>query len=209
MHPSLSENLPNQRLLLVEDHAIVRESLIGLIRQRTNYEVIFATGDGREAVNRAIALQPGVVLVDFHLEGGFDGLELVKTFRSACPRARIIVLTARSHGQREEEVLRSGADGLVGKSDPPERLFAALRGGEVRATERPVPTPLSVLSDRETSVLRLFAAGYTVREIAANLGISRKTIETHRCNIREKLDLATSDELRAYARRYFGSAEVA
>ncbi len=198
-----------KRLLLVEDHAIVRESLVGLIHQRTGYRVVAATGDGREALEHAMALQPDVMLVDFYLEGGFDGLELVKALRSACPKARLIVLTALSHGQRGEEVLRCGADGFIGKSDPPQHLFAVLSGEVPGGMERGPQTQLSVLSDRETSVLRLFAAGYTVREIAANLGISRKTIETHRCNIREKLNVGTSDELRTMARRYFGNAEVA
>lgn len=210
-------SMKKQTLLLVEDHSIVRESLIELLHRSTNCQVIDSTGDGRVAIDKALSLCPDIILVDFHLGGGVDGEELIKSLRAVSPKSCILVLSAFCHGKRQEEVLRWGADGLIGKSDPPEILFAAIDRVSQSISWPPPhdknepekdPGPLSSLSDRERVILRLFAQGFTVREIAADLGISRKTIEAHRCNIREKLNIDSSDELRAFARRYFGGVSL-
>jgi len=196
-------------ILLVEDHSLIRQSLIELIHRHTAHRVIGDTGCGREAVSLAAALSPALIVMDFHLGNGMEGLELIKSLGAACPESRILILSADSTGECMEGAARCGAHGLVSKSAPPQALFSAmeqvLQGKEPIERSQPNAGPISSLSDRERAVLRLVASGYAVREIAAHLGISRKTVEAHRNNIRTKLNVGTSDDLRRFAREYFGS----
>lgn len=209
--PSNAQDGPGRRgrLLLIEDHALIRVSLEELIHQNTPHQVVGSTGDGREAISLAMALQPDMALMDFHLGDGMEGVQLIQALRTATPRTRILVLSAQAHTERLEEVRRCGAVGLVGKNEPPEILFSAIvhaLAGDVPVHSRkPNPGALATLSDRERFILRLFATGYAVREIAVKLGISRKTVEAHRTNIRAKLAIESSDDLRRFARDHFGT----
>ena len=211
------ESSPNgKNILLVEDHDLIRQSLTELIQRHTVHQIVASTGIGREAVSLAVRLRPEMILMDYGLGRGIEGIELLKSLRSAAPASRIIVLSAHNHHQRREEVMKAGAVGLVSKSDPPEILFSALDcvaaglsvpGESVAKHNHNGTLPddrLRGLSDREREVLRLVARGLTVREMAEKLGISRKTVEAHRANARVKLALENCDGLRQFAREYFG-----
>lgn len=171
------------RLLLIEDHALIRQSLIELLHRHTPHQVVGDTSSGREAISLAVALQPDLIVMDFHLGDGVEGLDLIKALRAACPQGSILVLSADASGQRIEDIIRCGAQGFVSKSGPPEELFSAinqvLEGRSATLDPAPAITvdALSVLTDRERNILRLVASGYAIREIAVRLKISRKTVE--------------------------------
>ena len=200
------DNAPGKSILLVDDHPVVLEGLSSLILSRTSYCIAGMARSGREAVELAARLKPDIVLLDYFLGDGMEGTDLVRAVRPVVSSsARLIVLSGRAGGLLTREAIECGAYAVLPKNCQPETLVEALNGtdGTNGPTTESLLHPIETLSPRERSILRLLAAGMPVREIAQSLMISRKTVETHRSNIRVKLGIETCDALRRYARDFF------
>ena len=188
------------KVLLVDDHVVVRAGLRGLVEGEPGFEVVGETGDGEDAALLAAELRPDLVLMDLCLDQSgseVDGVEATRRIVATTPQAKVVVLT--SHGTRTDIALAlaAGARGYVLKAGPPEALFRAMRtaadGGTGIAQEAvgllvdEVIKPAAVLSDREIEVVRLLARGRSNRDIAADLFLSEATVKTHLVRIYRKL----------------------
>jgi len=201
---------PRARILLVDDHPVVREGLARLIGHHDDMEIVGEAASADEALAVYESLQPDLTIVDISL-GGRDGLSLIKDMLTRWPGARTLVLSM--HGERlyAERCLRAGARGYVMKQAPPEELLEALRdvlGGGVytssamksalveRLAQRGIETaPMDDLTDRELEIFRMIGQGVTNAEIATRLSLSPKTIDTYRDRLKKKLRLKTGAEL--------------
>ncbi len=222
MEPETSEEprheTAKRRAIIVEDHPIVREGITQLINRQHDLEVVGEAGDARTALKLVREKQPDVVIADLSL-GQDGGLELVRTVSSTFPSVAILVLSMHDETVYAERALRAGARGYVTKQEATDVLLAAVRkvlAGDVWVSARVGTTLLrsfvssgatkaskgSRLSDREIDVLRLLGAGVGTREIATRLGLSVKTVESHRAHLKEKLGLQSATELVAYAARW-------
>jgi two-component system, NarL family, response regulator LiaR len=197
------------RLLLADDHPIVRDGLAAILGTQSDFEVVGEAANGLEAVQRAVALNPDVILIDLEMPE-LDGVEALKQIRVACPKARAIVFTAFDTDERIVSAVQAGAQGYLLKGAPREELFKAIRvvseGGSllqpivasklmnhVRARNEDEPEP-EPLTDREMEVLRLLAQGRSNKEIAATLVISERTVKFHVSSIMGKLGAGNRTE---------------
>lgn len=197
------------KLLLCDDHPIVRDGLIAILGTQPDFEVIGEAATGTEAVQKAAALKPDVILLDLEMPE-LDGVEALKQIRSAQPQARAIVFTAFDTDERIVSAVQAGAQGYLLKGAPREELFKAIRvvsaGGSllqpvvasklmnhVRARNDADPEPES-LTEREMEVLRLLAQGKSNKEIAATLFISERTVKFHVSSIMGKLGAGNRTE---------------
>lgn len=200
------------RTLLVEDHIILRTALRDLLSAQPDFEVVGEAGDGAEAVRLAKRLQPRLVLTDISL-AKLDGLVATREIVKACPQARVMVFTAHESPVVLNQMRRAGAVGYVLKDVPPELFLAALRrvacGGvhfdpgllaQAGGKAIPGPGPVTDLSHREEQVLRLLAQGYLNKEVAAELNVSTKSVETYKARLMVKLGSNSRVELIRYAR---------
>jgi DNA-binding NarL/FixJ family response regulator len=208
------------RVLIVDDHDLVRAGVRAILEQDPLFQVVGETGDGQEAIRLATQLRPDVVLMDVHLPGGIGGLEATETIAKDCPEVRVIILTQYENREYIRRALRIGARGYLLKRSVASQLKDAIR--TVYAGQRYlhpsvadelvdlVTTGRSIdeaeddydrLTAREKQVFTLLAEGKTSREIAKYLTISLKTAMTHRTNIMEKLNMHTRAELVRYAVR--------
>ncbi|HEX2974220.1 MAG TPA: response regulator transcription factor [Tepidisphaeraceae bacterium] len=214
-------NVPDgkARVLLVDDHPIVRQGLAALINEQADLAVCGEAGDTQDAIAMAAAVKPHVALIDVSL-GSCDGIDLIKELRGQHPELVVLVLSMHDESVYAERALRAGALGYVMKNEPAEKLMAAIRrvlGGEIYVSERFASrllqrmagsravtevSPIERLSDRELQVFRCIGQGMGVREIAEKLYLSVKTIEAHREHIKQKLSLHSSNELLRYAVQY-------
>jgi DNA-binding NarL/FixJ family response regulator len=201
------------RILLADDHQIVRQGLKGLL-EREGYEVVGEAADGREAVRLAQDLSPDVAILDFtmpHLNGMDAAREILRT----SPRMGVILLTMHTEDHRVVGALRAGVRAYVLKTQAAEELAQAirevLRGGiflspgvsrvVVDAYLAKTDLPPDPLTPRERQVLQLVAEGKTTKEIAVELGLTTKTAESYRAKIMEKLDIHDTAGLVRYAIR--------
>lgn len=195
------------RLLLIDDHQIVRMGLKTVFSLEADLDVVGEAASAEEAVSVYLRVNPDVALLDLRMPGG--GLSALRQIRAACPEARVLVLTT---SEREEDIyvaLEEGAAGYVLKSIPPEELAQAIRA--VHAGKRWIPVELARkvadrqaspdLSPREMEVLHLLVKGFTNPEIGEALSISRSTIKVHVAHILEKLGVADRTEAAAEAFR--------
>ncbi|MFF9776421.1 response regulator [Streptomyces sp. NPDC013978] len=191
------------RVLIVDDHVVVRAGLRALLTGEPGFDVVGETGDGEEAVRLTARLRPDVVLMDLRLTDDTapgpraDGLAATRRIAAETPGSRVVVLT--SSGTRGDVVraMEAGARGYVLKAGPPEELFRAVRaaaaGGTGLAPEAAghlaghLADPGTVLSDREIEVVRLLALGHSNRSIAASLFLSEATVKTHLVRVYRKL----------------------
>jgi len=203
-------------ILLVDPHPIVREGLKMILGRHEDFRVIGETGDGLEAVTLAEHLYPDVLIVEVRIPG-LSGLEVTRQVRQRVPRTRVIVLSMYANETYVLEALRSGAAGYVLKEASINELVQAVRdvaAGQhylsaslaeripaIRAqrTQTGVLDPYETLTTREHEVLHLVARGRTNTEMAAALGISPRTVETHRAHLMQKLGLRTQADLIRYA----------
>jgi DNA-binding NarL/FixJ family response regulator len=204
--------MPPHTLLLVEDHAVVRQGLRALLAAQADFRIVGETGDGAEAILLAERLQPELLLLDLGLPGQ-TGLEVIRQLQRRVPRCRVVVLSVFSGSSYVLEALRQGAYGFISKEAPFEEVVQALREAIAgrrylspplteqeldlylqRAAETP-PEALDTLTRREREVLLMVAQGQTNAEIAARLVVSVRTVETHRANLMRKLDLHSPAEL--------------
>lgn len=205
----------NIRVLLVEDHRMVREALREVLSKERDLEVVGEAGDARDGLEQARSLSPDVIVLDIRLPD-LNGIEVAERLRDSGSTARIVALSAFSDKRFVTEMLRSGASGYVTKSAAGTELVSAIRavaGGhgyfspDIAATlvadvrERSTDSKEQPLARREREVLRLIAEGERSTEIATQLNIAVATVEVHRRNISRKLGLHTVAELTRYAIR--------
>ena len=206
------------RILIADDHALFRDGLKALVTAQTDMEVIGEADNGRAAWQKAKELIPNVVIMDVSMPE-MNGASATEMLRRDCPDVKILALTAYRDKSCLDQLLRSGASGYVLKLSAAEELIDAIRvvaGGEfyldremsesisssyVRKQCQKGSTELKELTIREEEVMRLIAQGYSNKEIASQLTISVKTVETHKANLMEKLDLNSRTEIVRYAVR--------
>jgi DNA-binding NarL/FixJ family response regulator len=190
------------RLLLVDDHAVVREGLRAFLRLVPGIEVVGEAADGVDAVRVAAEVRPDVVLLDLVMPGG-DGISALRALRDAVPEARVLVLTSFTDDAQIFAAMEAGAAGYLLKDVEPDALAAAVRevaaGNPVlhprvatrlmRRSAAPV-AGLAELTGRERDVLRLIVEGLANKEIAGRLGIGEKTVKTHVSRVLDKLGAA-------------------
>ncbi|MEJ1970958.1 MAG: response regulator transcription factor [Lacunisphaera sp.] len=207
------------RVLVIEDHPVVRAGLVHALGSGPGFIVCGATGEQRAARELARQHQPELVILDLILDG-HENLPLIGEILAEVPSTRILVLSMLDETVYAERALRAGALGYVMKSADTDEIILALRnlmegriylGPKIFVSlfrgliERsPGPTRIS-LSDRELQIYQLIGAGIPNRDIARKLGISVKTVETHRENIKFKLGLQDAQELSAAAQRYISA----
>lgn len=207
------------RLLLVDDHAIVRAGLRMLLESQPDIEIVGECENGRDAVQRALELKPDVIVMDIALPD-IPGYEATRQVKRALPNVTILALTMHESDEYFFEMLNAGASGYVPKKAAPTELVNALRvvhaGGVylypslaktlvkdylTRAEQGDDSAPFDGLTERERQVLTLIADGLSNQEVADKLVISVKTVERHRANILAKLGLHSRTELVKYAIR--------
>jgi two-component system response regulator NreC len=205
------------RILLADDHAVLRTGLRMLISSQRDLEVVGEASDGDEAVRKAGTLRPDVALVDISMPGT-GGLKAIERIRQAAPATRVLVLTMHDVPAYLRASVAAGASGYVVKRSADSDLLAAIRDvhrgrtvldpslaaraahGSLRRRGATDPTtPTALLSQREREVLELVAQGFTNQQIADHLGLSVKTVETYRARLVEKLGLQSRAELVRYA----------
>lgn len=206
------------RVLVADDHALVRDGVRALLATAGDIEVVAEAGDGAEAVERARTAAPDIVLLDIAMPG-LGGLEAVPLIRREAPRAKILILTQYEHADYVRRFLRLGVSGYVLKKAAGAELISAIRaahrGGlvldpavarEVLRDHEPggaetTDDPYDALTERERQVLKLVAEGRSNKEVASLLDISLKTAMTHREHVMQKLDLHNRTDLTRFALR--------
>jgi DNA-binding NarL/FixJ family response regulator len=201
------------RIVVCDDHAIVREGLKGILGAQPDFQVVAEASDGHEVLQRVRGLEFDVLLLDMSMPGK-SGVELIKQVKSERPKLRILVLTMHEEHQYAVRAIRAGASGYLTKEGASAQLVTALRkvasGGAYISAEvaeqlalGAMPdanaAPHEKLSDREFQVFRLIAEGKSVSEIADRLNLSVKTVSTHKANVLAKMGLSTQGELIRYA----------
>lgn len=203
---------PKKRILLIDDHPLLREGMSQIINGQPDLIVCGEAGDRANAMAVAEATKPDLVVVDISLKDQ-SGLELIKDFKVRFPNMLMLVLSIHDESFYAERALRAGARGYIMKHEASEKVLGAIRcvlGGDVFVSDKIAGgildkvtghattskrSALDVLSDREMEVLVLIGKGYGSQQIAKQLSISVKTVEAHRANIKLKLNLTSSSEL--------------
>ncbi|MGA2138437.1 MAG: response regulator transcription factor [Verrucomicrobiia bacterium] len=204
------------RILVVDDHPIVREHLKALIEQQKDLKVCASVPDAAQAMKAITALQPDLAIVDLSLKGT-HGLDLIKDMAANHPQLPVLVLSMHDELLFADRVLAAGARGYITKQEATSRIMTAIRkvleGGiyvsdrmtgrilhrAVEGDEEKPGSSLSQLTDRELQVFQLIGHGLTTRQIAEQLHLDIKTIETYRLRIKEKLQLGSATALMQYA----------
>jgi DNA-binding NarL/FixJ family response regulator len=205
------------KVLLADDHTIVREGLAKILAGTGEFEVVAEASDGHEAVEKALAMSPDVVVLDITMPR-LGGLEAARRIRKALPQTRVLVLTMHEEEEYVLGMIRAGISGYLVKDGAAAELVAALRAlragktyfglqaaralADAYEAGRPLPEdPFGTLTDREREVFHLVVEGKTNAEIAGVLGISPKTVDNHRTHLMEKLGLHSAAEMLRYAAR--------
>jgi two-component system response regulator NreC len=204
------------RLLLADDHTVLRAGLRMLLNAQPDMEVVGEAGDGAETVERALELDPDVVLMDITMEG-LNGIEATRVIRDQSPQCKVLVLTIHESAEYLQQMLDAGATGYVLKRAANAELAVAIRAvyrGDVfiypsftkillreAGRQQSEQDGYELLSQREKEVLPLVALGYTNKQIASQLFLSVKTIEAYRARLMEKLGLRGRAALVRYALR--------
>jgi NarL family two-component system response regulator LiaR len=204
------------RILIADDHAIVREGLRALIEAKPDMELIGEAADGVEAVSKACSLQPDVMLLDIVMPRQ-DGIAAIREIKHKNPDARILVLTSFAEDEKIFPAIKAGALGYLLKDSSPRELIQAIRdvyAGKaslhptialkmIREFSQPsdLPPTEKPLTEREVDVLKLVAQGFSNQEIADRLVLSERTVGTHVGNILAKLHLANRTQAALYALR--------
>jgi two-component system response regulator NreC len=205
------------RIVLAEDHTILREGLRALLTADPDFEIIGEAADGREAVRFVEKQIPDLILMDLSMPR-MTGMDAIREIKKRYPQTKIIALTVHKTEEYLRTTLQAGADGYVLKDATHDELMMAIESvlkgkiylspgvsgkvveGYLEGKESQMPpSTLGLLSQREREVLKLIAEGYKNKEIATDLCISLKTVEKHRANLMKKLDLHNAAALTAYA----------
>src|SRR5262245_1455212 len=197
--------MPVHRVILADDHVLVRAGLRALIESLEGVEVIGEAGDGREAVDLALRLHPDIALLDIAM-AGLNGLDAASRLRDDAPSTRVIILSMHSDDTYVRQALKAGVTGYLLKSADAAELqtaFEVVSRGDIYLSpsvstrvarafgnaDAAAQSPLELLTSRQREILQLIAEGRTTKEIAFTLNISAKTVETHRAQIMERLDV--------------------
>ena len=196
------------RVLLAEDHKIVRDGLKGILAATSDIQVVAEAATGDEALQLARANDYDVAMLDMSMPG-LSGIDLIKRIKTEKPALKMLVLSMHGEQQYAARALKAGASGYLTKDSAAEQLVSALRkiaGGGVHISDAAAAglvaaqqAPHQSLSDREFEVLRLLATGLSPTEIGERLHLSVKTVSTHKANVLEKLGLGGTAELVRYA----------
>jgi DNA-binding NarL/FixJ family response regulator len=215
-----SEN--KKRVLIVDDHPIVRDGLITIIDHDKDLTVCGEADEPQEALKAISELRPDVVIVDITLKDS-DGIELTKSIKARYPKLPVIILSIHDESVYAERALRAGAQAYLMKEVVSDNIVTAIRtvlSGEIYVSNTmgkkmlrklaagkadTISGPMDSLSDRELEIFRLIGQGYKPSKIAKSMHLSVKTVETYRTRIKEKLNLADADELLRYAIRWVSS----
>lgn len=204
------------RIVIADDHAIVREGIKRIVSMVGEFEVVGEAGDGDEVMRLVRTLEFDVLVMDLSMPGR-SGMELIKAVKAEKPKLRVLVLSMHQEIQYAVRAIKSGASGYLTKESAPTLLEQALRkiagGGAYISAEvaeqlalGAMPggekAPHEALSDREFEVFRLLVAGELVGEIAGKLHLSAKTVSTHKSNLMQKLGIQNSADLVRYAIRH-------
>jgi DNA-binding NarL/FixJ family response regulator len=215
---ALGNTMKNLKILIADDHDIVRRGIRSLIEARPEWEVCDEAHSGREAVAKAEERKPDIVILDVSMPE-LNGLEAARRIKKVSPNSEILILSVHYSDQLIKEILDAGVRGFVVKSDSDRDLVIAVESlanhkpfFTSMATEvmlmnfqRPASAPISGvrtrLTSREREIVQLLSEGKSSKEVASSLGISVKTAETHRANIMRKLEIHSVSELVRYAVR--------
>ena len=208
-----------KKIILVDDHPVLRKGLVRLIDAKDEFVVCGEASSAADAMELIRELKPDLVIVDIGLPGT-SGIELTKTIRSEFPKLPVLILSMHEEALYATRALRAGAMGYVVKQDAIDNIASALRealsgkqylspviasqlhynGGQEAPTAL-TEDPVSLLTDREFEIFELIGKGHEVREISEALGVSPKTVETHRRKVMDKLHIYSVAELTKYAIR--------
>ncbi|UCC17764.1 MAG: response regulator transcription factor [Dehalococcoidales bacterium] len=207
------------RVLLVDDHALIREGIHALLDLHDDIEIVGEAEDGKDAITKTMELEPDVVVMDIAMTG-MDGLEATQRITKKHPKVKVLILTQHDNREYILSTIRAGAAGFVPKRALGSELLSAIRAmhegnsflypsaaTEVikdylrQADDEYSEEPYDSLTDREREIFKLIAEGLTSREISSKLFISIKTVIGHRTKIMEKLDIHNRTELIKYAYR--------
>ncbi len=206
------------RVLIADDHAIVRAGLRALLKGEAGLELVGEASGGEEALRLVEELKPDILVLDLSMPG-MDGIQVTKRIHAAAPQIRILILTVHEDEALLREAIRSGAAGYILKHAAEEELISAINMvqlGDIYIHPRlvrsllveppkqiPAPSiPQKLLTPRELDVLNCVVQGYTNRQIAQELSLSIRTVEGYRANMTEKLGLHSRAELVRYAREH-------
>jgi DNA-binding NarL/FixJ family response regulator len=202
------------KVLIVDDHPVVRKGLWSCLENRPNIKVVGEAANGHEAIKQVASLEPDVVLMDISMPE-MDGLQVTEKLHKDLPELKVLVLSVQSNREAVLRIIRAGARGYILKESSPDELVKAIEmvnAGEAffsppvarialnqYVSELDETDPASRLSDREREVLVLIASGKSNKEIASDLGIGVRTIETHRERIMRKLSIRSVAGLTKFA----------
>jgi DNA-binding NarL/FixJ family response regulator len=205
------------RVLVVDDHAVVRQGLVALISTVSDLEVVGEARDGEEAVERVEELRPDVVLMDLSMPGT-DGAAATRRIRDVAPDVRVLVLTSFADQRHVLAALDAGADGYLLKHAEPETILEGLRqvargeapldgrAARVLLSARSAPPPRTVdLTDRESEVLLLVADGLGNKQIARRLAITERTVKNHLTHIYQRLGVTDRTQAALWTERHLRS----
>jgi DNA-binding NarL/FixJ family response regulator len=210
---------PKRRIFIVDDHPLVREWLATLINQQSDLRVCGEAGSASDGIKLIPAAKPHVAVVDISMEGG-SGIELIKDLKALCPEVGVIVLSMHDEGLYRERALRAGARGYVMKREATKTVLQAIRcvlegklylsdklarklaGELVEGKTAETASPVELLSDRELEVFQLLGRGLGTRQIAEEMHVSFRTVQTFSARIKEKLNLTSATELLRVAMRW-------
>jgi DNA-binding NarL/FixJ family response regulator len=191
--------LPVLRILIADDHDVLRQGLRDLLEEK-GWKVCGEAADGREAVGMALLLKPDVVVLDLDMPM-LSGLEAARQIRGNKVASTIVIFTMHKNEYLEQAALEAGADAVVTKADGGNQLLDTIDQAVHHPITSPVARKANALTTRQVEILRLLAAGKSNRDISTALGISLKTVETHRAAIMRKLDINSITQLVRYAIR--------
>ena len=212
------------RILIVDDHPMMREGLTSLLATQPDLEVCGEAETAAQALDMIPSARPAIVIADITLPGR-SGIELVKDIVAMYPEVKTLAVSMHDEAVYAERVLRAGARGYIMKKEGGKRLLEAIRkvrAGDVAVSEKmsaqilrifsghsggDSDSPVRQLTDREFEVFELIGRGLGTTQMAAELNISVKTVEVHRAHIKEKLEIGSGSELIAYAARWAQSTE--
>jgi len=223
---SAKQAQPNKkRILLVDDHPVLRKGLVRLIDSKDEFVVCGEASTAVDAMALIRELEPHLAIVDIGLPGA-SGIELTKTIRAEFQKLPVLILSMHEEAFYATRALRAGAMGYIVKQDAIDNIAEALREAlngrcylsPVIAAQlqhngpdkqiQPTDDPVSLLTDREFEIFELIGKGHEVREISRALGVSPKTVETHRTNIKEKLKLKNARQVTRLAVQWLGQRAV-